>query len=93
MSWSNITFGELVNVSYVDIELATIHFLIAFVTLLGDVAETYGVFLTILIFTISQKTLVSGIYLNYKEVIQTSMNSLYNFSSYNRLFLLKIVKL
>lgn len=80
------------NVSYVDLELSTLYFLLAFITLLGDVAETYGLFLTILIFTISQKTLVSGIYLNYIETIKTSVNTLYNFSSYKRLCLIKIIK-
>ena len=81
------------NVSYVDLELSTLYFLLAFFTILGDVAETYGVFLTILIFTISQKTLVSGIYLNYMETVKTYVNSLYNFSSYNKLVLVKMTKL
>lgn len=62
-----------------------LYFVVSFVTLLGDVAETYGILLTLLIFMLTQKTLISNVYLNHVLNTVTSLNTMYNTRSFNKL--------
>lgn len=72
-----------------ELLLSVIHNIIAYILLLIDVAETYGIFVVIFFFSLSTLTSTTVVHGTFFENIIISTNNLYSIEAYKNLILLK----
>lgn len=89
MTWTSITidFTNFISMIllYVEIDFANLYNVMAFTSLLVDVAETYGFCLTLLIFMLSQKLTLSIVSCTSHENARVSITRLYNTKFFSKL--------